>query len=521
MNNNKYPPEDNQKIFPWDFYSTIIIAMFSLTQIFRWMILPRSMDIYYHLLTAWGFIQSGGYSGWDFWEYAPVGRMHIYPPVFHIVLAFLIKLGMNKIILAKIFEASMPILFLITLWYFIRRNYHPRLAFFVLVTFSSAYYFYLSLMSYVPAALAMIFGILSLGQLLQKRFLRSLILLILCFYAHIGNAWFFALCVFLYGIFNKELRRLCFSIFVLAIVLSAPIIFKQLMALSVISIAGINGRFIFEFKTIDYILAILGLLIVFKMGKKYLLFLSLFLASFVFILYPSRIISGHGYLAVILLAAVFLDYLFVNFKDKKRYEKSIIYILCGFLLVISPTISVGRSRIFPGQDYKIYYFDSALMNAAIPNMNQRIGAENIPFFEEYLPAVELIKQNSQESDIIYSSYDNIGVTLASMSGRATANALLPEIGPSRIIDPVSVSKILVAVKDAPVQDLNLTMRKNNPVKLSENKLLIIYKNQNPATSVKVSKATLSFGFIYLIFFIVALIFFWADKIEAKLFKNLT
>ena len=112
MNNNKYPPEDNQKIFPWDFYSTIIIAMFSLTQIFRWMILPRSMDIYYHLLTAWGFIQSGGYSGWDFWEYAPVGRMHIYPPVFHIVLAFLIKLGMNKIILAKILRRPCRFCFL-------------------------------------------------------------------------------------------------------------------------------------------------------------------------------------------------------------------------------------------------------------------------------------------------------------------------------------------------------------------------------------------------------------------------
>jgi hypothetical protein len=519
--NNKCMPRENQRLFSWDFYSKVVIVIFSLTQVLRWMILPRSTDIYYHLLTAWGFVQSGGYSGWDFWEYAPVGRVHIYPPFFHIVLAFLIKLGIDKIILAKISEAIMPILFLIALWYFIRKNYHSRLAFFVLITFSSTFSFYLSLMSYVPATLAMISGILVLGQLLEKKFLRPLVLLTLCFYTHIGIAWFFALCVLFYGLFNRELRRLSFTVFTLAIILSIPVIFKQLMALKLISISGINERFLFEFKTIDYILAILGLVIVFKMAKKYFLFLSLFLASLIFLPYPSKLVSGQGYLPIILLSAVFLDYLYATLQFKKGYGKKITYILFGFLLVISPTILVDRSKIIQSLGYKIYYFDSALMNVLLPNMNERIGVVNIPFSKEYLSAVELIKQNSQEKDIIYSSFNNVGVSLASISGRSTANALLSEIGPSERINPLSVSKIFIALKDESSQDLNLIMRKYNLVKLGENKLFIIYKNQNLTVSFKLRKPTLSFGLILLICCIFALIFSWANKIEAQLFKNPT
>ena len=516
---DKSVPRDNQGQFFWDIYSKAVIAIFSLTQVFRWMILPRSMDIYYHLLTAWGFVQSGGYSGWDFWEYAPIGRVHIYPPLFHIILAFFIKLGVGRVILAKVSEAIMPVLFLSTLWYFIRKNYHSRLAFFVLIAFSSSFSFYLSLMSYVPATLAMIFGILALGQFLEKKFLRALILLTLCFYTHIGIAWFFASCVILYGLFNKESGKLSLTVFVLAIILAIPVIFKQLAALKLISISGISGRFLLELKTIDYILAMLGLLLVFKMAKKYLLFLSLFLASLIFLPYPSRLLSGHGYLPVILLSAVSLDYLYAALQFKKRRWKKTIYILFGFLLVISPTILVGSSKIIQSPNYKIYYFDSALMNVLFPDMHQRVGAENFPLSDEQLSVAELIRQNSRESDIIYSNFNNIGVSLASISGRATANALLPEIGPSEKTNPLSASKIFIALKDESPQDLDLIMRKYNLVKLAENKLFIVYKTQGSIPGFKLRKPALSFGMILLACCAFALIFAWASKIEAKLFKN--
>ena len=80
----KVEQKDNLREFNWNFFSWSLIAIFCLLQVLRWQIMPQFMDIYYHLSCAWGFIQAGGYSGWDFWQYAPVGRTHIYPPVFQI-----------------------------------------------------------------------------------------------------------------------------------------------------------------------------------------------------------------------------------------------------------------------------------------------------------------------------------------------------------------------------------------------------------------------------------------------------
>lgn len=192
------------KYSPWDFYSGIIILAYLLLQVLRWPLFPQFMDIFYHLLTAWGFIQAGGYSGWDFWQYAPFGRLHIYPPLFHIILALFIKLGINKIILAKFLEAVTPIIFLIVLWNFIRKNYNQRLAFFVMLMVSSSFSFYLSLINNIPATLSIIFGILSFERLFKGQTLRATILLTLCFYTHIGISWLFALGVLLYGLFNRE-----------------------------------------------------------------------------------------------------------------------------------------------------------------------------------------------------------------------------------------------------------------------------------------------------------------------------
>ncbi len=107
---------------PWVYFSWVIIAAFGLLQLLRSVVLPQFMDIYYHLQVAWGFLQSGGYSGWDFWEYAPFGRPHIYPPLFHILLALLMKLRFSAILLAKLFESAAPVLFLAVLRYFIKKN---------------------------------------------------------------------------------------------------------------------------------------------------------------------------------------------------------------------------------------------------------------------------------------------------------------------------------------------------------------------------------------------------------------
>lgn len=481
----------HQKSFSWDFYSKLILTSFSVLQVLRWRVFPQFMDIHYHLLTAWGFIQAGGYSGWDFWQYAPVGRIHIYPPFFHLILAFLIKLGINKIILAKVFETIIPVLFLVVLWNFIRKNYDERLGFFVMLTASSSFSFYLSLAKYLPATLAIIFGLLALGQLFQNRYLRTVLLLVLCFYTHIGISWFFAFILLFYGLFNKEYRKLCFRVFICAFILSLPILFKQLTGLKVISKLGLNlnEKYSCQFKIIDYILAFFGLILTFKGDKKYRLFLSIFLASLIFLLYPYRFFSAEGFLPIILLCAVSLDALCQELKRKKVYLKYLPILVSLFILFFSPTLSMDKPIEQDKPIYKINLSDSAFMGMLLAR------GQTLWFPKEYISSAALIKNNSSDNDIIYSSLIIVGVTLASISGRATANALLPEIESSRQFDPFRVSQIIIFLQDDDRNLLNRIVSSYKLIKIGENKLFILYKNPACHVKVDIKKAALSFGWI--------------------------
>jgi hypothetical protein len=497
---------------PWDAYSLFIILTFSLLQILRWRIFPQFMDIYYHLETVWGFIRAGGYSGWDFWQYAPVGRIHTYPPFFHLVLVFLVKLGINKIILAKLFEAFLPVLFLITLWHFIRKYYNSRLAFFVLLSLSSSFSFNMSLTNYLAATLAIIIGLLAVGQLLEKNSLRSLLLLSLCFYTHIGVSFFFAIGIILFALLDREHKECGWIVFLSAIFLSMPIILKQLAGLKYISIFGIsNENYSCEFKTIEYLLAFLGIFICWRRAGKYKLFLCLFLASFIFLSYPYRFFSAQGYLPLILLSGLALDTIYEKFSKKETYWRYLPFFLGIYLLFFSCTILMVRQEKINSIGYKINFADSALTKMLLPEWNERSRLISIWLPGEYTHMAQLIKEYSREDDIVYSSIYYLGVCFASISERATANSLFPEIGASKRFDRLAASKIIITLQDDDPAWINYIVNKYNLVKKGESRLFVLYQNLSCQDKAKIGKATVNFwqiGLMGLAF----MLLFWAGKV---------
>lgn len=501
--------------FSWDFYSKLMVISFSTLQIARWRILPQFMDIFYHILTAWGFIQAGGYSAWDFWQYAPAGRIHVYPPLFHIVLAFLIKAGASKIILVKLFETATPIIFLVTLWYFVKKNYNSRLAFFSLLMLSSSSSFYSSLSNYLPATISMIFGFLALNGLFNGRYIRPGLLLAICFYTHIGMSWFFALSVILYGLFDKRLARQSFCVLICAMALSAPVLYKQLAGLKYISITGIsNEKYFCEFKPVDYLLACFSFLILKKKDKRYWLFLAFLLSSLIFLPYPYRFINAQGYLPVIFLSAITFDYLCEKFQNAGAFLKLVPFFLVGYVLLFSPTVIMQKDILQSSKPkHRIAIADSVFANLLLPGRNERISSGLVWFPEEYMSLVKLIKQNSDAGDIVYSTLYLAGITVSSMSERPAANGLFPEIAPSRRFDPFQAAKIIVVPQDEDMERFNFTVRKYRLQKIGENRLFIVYKNFFSNAKIHALKASVSFKTIYLILALFMLLFLFAGRIE--------
>ncbi|MBM3255037.1 MAG: hypothetical protein FJZ08_01915 [Candidatus Omnitrophica bacterium] len=475
----------------WDFYSLALISLYAILQLLRWPILPQFMDIYYHILTAWGFIQSGGYVGWDFWQYAPVGRVHIYPPFFHILFALLMKCGVSVIILAKFFETFTPLLFLFTLWVFLKKNYHARLAFFAVLLFGSSFSFYASLINHIPATLAAIFGLLAIDQFLRRRIVSSTVLLSLSFYTHIGLPWVFALAIFFYGLMDKEKRGDSLWLLFYSLILSAPVFFKELNGLKYIKTLGfsLQENNNIRLKIAEYILATLGLFLVYKKRREYRLFFSFLLGSLLLLFYPYRFFSGEGYLAIILLGSIALSELFNLLTDRLKWP---VYAVLSMLIIFelfSPALVKDKTNEVSRAGYRLCIFDSLSSKILFTKW------DSMWFAKEYAQATEIIKKNSDSADIIYSTLNPAGMGLAAISGRATANALFVEIGPAREFDPFAVSKIIVFPADEEKGALEELVRKYNLEKISQTQAFILYKNPGPSLKVKVERACVPLVFI--------------------------
>lgn len=470
-----------KRYFSYDFWSVIILIFYLIMQISRWQLFPQHLDIYYHLLTAWGFIRAEGYSSWDFWQYAPVGRPHVYPPLFHIVLALFMKAGADKIILAKIFSVIIPWTFLFTLWNFLRKNFSSCLAFFSLITISSSLSFYASLTNHMPSTIALTFGVLTIWQFMKRKTVFALLLLTLCFYTHIGVSYFIMITLVIYALFNKEYFSQALIVTIGAAVLASPMIIRQLYGINLLSLPSVKENYSCEFKTIDYILAAIGFVILLRSRGKGRLFLALFLASFVYLPYLARFFSGEGYLPVALLAAVALYGICESF-GRNRYAKYIVILIALFMLIFSPTIATGKLEVGEPPN-RVFLFDSAVMNMLFPKANERMISSTIWFEERYLFASELIRANSSPDDIIYCTDDIAGLCLAVVSGRATANYLLPEVRSEGRTDPYADSKIIIALKYRDPGAMKEIAEKYGLVLLGENEIFDVYKN--PSAKAKI------------------------------------
>ncbi|MDD2680072.1 MAG: hypothetical protein PHO03_04685 [Candidatus Omnitrophica bacterium] len=498
----------------WNFFSGIIITGLLALQFARWFVLPHFMDIYYHLLTAQGFIQAGGYSGWDFWQYAPVGRPHIYPPFFHLALAGLMQAGLSPVILAKLCEALIPVILLAVLWKFIKDNYSQQLAFFVVLLFFSSVSFYLSLLSHIPASLAFIFGILSLSQLFKKRLLRSAILLSLVFYTHIGISLFFALTFLIYGLLNKELRKRAIGVLITALILALPIIIKELSVFKFIRTFGfsLHEKYLCQIKILESILALIGLFQALKKGREYRLFAAIFLASLIFIIYPYRFLSAEGYFPVILLGAFCLSNLYQ--KINRRY---FIPVIAVFIFLVSPTFSMYKEVRETKVDYRIKFFDTTFLNLLLA----RSGIFWFP--QEYISAANMVEANSAPQDITYCTLNFLGLTISSIAGRPSANALLPEIKKAEDFNPFASSKIIVFTRIDDAQAVEAAVKRLNLVKVGENKFFLVYKNTACQARAGVVKASVPFGAIICIAALFLFIFWQAARLEGfldKFIKNI-
>jgi len=325
----------DRRISRWSLGAFGLIAIFTILLIIKWKSFPIFLDLYYHATCMMGFEKAGGISLYDFWEYAPVGRPHLYPPLLHILMLGFYKIGLSSLSIMRLISISIYPLVLITIWWVLERLYSRSVAFFTVAIATIPYTFFLSTVNAVPASLALMIIILLFYAVEKGKILSSILLLGLSFYAHGALPWVAIPVTVLYGLVSKKNLKFIFIIVLGGMILGSPWLIHMLQNKEYFLLAPTKENLYFEGNLLVYIFAGVGGLIALKRkGRYYFPIILLAAMAPIAITYKYRFLCGQGLLPVIFLAGIALDRFY--YGAKAFFEKRMIRRFAEFISCYCP-----------------------------------------------------------------------------------------------------------------------------------------------------------------------------------------
>ncbi len=183
---------------------------------------PFVSDTYYHLAIGKVIADRGEIPLWVDWDYAPVGRPHLYPPLIHLMLAALYKLTGNILIAGQILAVLfLPASFL-TCWYAARWIFNSRTALLAVLALSLGFGHSLVQLIYIPSCIINILAPLAIVTLLTRRTLATIILVTLMGYAHLGIGYLAAFGLVLFAWKYPKYRGETFIVLLISGVFVSP-----------------------------------------------------------------------------------------------------------------------------------------------------------------------------------------------------------------------------------------------------------------------------------------------------------
>ncbi len=160
-------------------YSRCGFAVVSLVVVLtalQWPSYPVFVDAHYHMAVVEGFRQAGGIVTRTYWEMAPVGRVHVYPPGLHAAGCLLSYLGVTPRTFITFLSWAFYPGCLLTTWLWLRRVAGPRAALFALVLLCSPPLFFFNQAAHTANASVLALAPLALLALETERLLTCAVL---------------------------------------------------------------------------------------------------------------------------------------------------------------------------------------------------------------------------------------------------------------------------------------------------------------------------------------------------------
>ena len=202
---------------------SIIVGMVVLMWIGHNSLCALPPDGYYHLTVARQILNTGTIPVWNTWEFAPVGRPHLYPPLFHLILAGVAKLYHGDLLAAYRFCQTFALPFAhLCVWWLTRWLFGSRRAFFTLLLLGCDIYFALVGYMATPSLLAGAFAVLMLLFFLSGYVGFAALFGALSAYAHLSVLPMTLLGLGLFCLWQRAYGRRLVTLFILVFLMSAP-----------------------------------------------------------------------------------------------------------------------------------------------------------------------------------------------------------------------------------------------------------------------------------------------------------
>ncbi len=432
---------------PW-----IVLAAFCIFWVARWPAFPLMLDPYYHLQVAREVAQAGGVIAHQWWEAAPKGRLHLYPPLLHLVLAGLLRSAVPPITAIRLVTLLVPSVLLGTIFLSSRRLFGRSVGLATLLTALVPFSWLVHMSDALASGLGSIFLLWLLVALYERRWIAVACLFVLIGYTHLGLPWVaLATIGCCCAVRALPLERSSAKAIALGVFTASPWMVRVALALPTLRVVARAENSNIEIVPALLVLAAIGAwrCLVERCGSKVLI--ALWFGSCVLIYpYMFRWVSGEGVLPVILLAGYGTEFLIRCVQARGLNQR----IICGSALLLaavvmlSPTVSIGSKRA-------IIWWDSTPFHLINWPLTVAKTLEQPLYSERIKELAQMTASLTAPREILWSNAPYAGGLVAALAGRSTSSAMFYEVAGSSTQDPVADAHLVVWFKIQPLADTPL------------------------------------------------------------------
>jgi hypothetical protein len=351
-----------ERLDMFDMLSLGLLALLTALALGYWSKFPVHADSFYHMGVTSGYASAGGISLHSFWEYAPVGRAQLYPPLLHVLMFALTKMGLSIITVGRLVSFAAFPLIVLSSWYGMRRLFSSKAAFYSTVLLSSVYLLFWHSAVESAASLTLILTPLVFVAVEKDRKVAAAILLALALYSHLVLGHLIAFGLLIYAVHRRKMFKEIFLVLAGAYLLWLPWGIHILVNYRSLSfsdpVGGTAGGV-----TVHLLIWAVGLAgfvyCYFKKDRYYLLPSFLLGTIPIVFFYPDRFWNAHGFVPLAMLGGVALAGLheFAGEKvskvvrDRAAYGvvmTAVVAIPVALFLLLDPVYSTGGGGPRPG-----------------------------------------------------------------------------------------------------------------------------------------------------------------------------